>query len=319
MEGALGVRLFDRTTRRVVLTETGRLLSQKMKIGVMAINEDLPGCQGHEPAGRCLRGRVDFAGLWLRDAGTGRSAAHLSRPDRQPAGGPQPGLAPACAAGQGRIRGLRPAPAPAELVFEPLFEEEVVAVVPAGHALAHKTRQSWKKVGAHPLIEMTHHSSTRRAIAEALEANGVTDKPAYEVAAMATALSMVRAELGIAVMPLIGLMEASLDGLAICRMVHPVAARKIAFCRRRDRTPSAAASGTGPAREAPPSASLPSRASLSSGNCERRSGARLRARLERYSRFAPCSLLARSHLRAALTKRLSLHQLFSRSARMATA
>ena len=243
MESALDVRLFDRTTRRVDLTDAGRALLPKMRSAVLVIKE---ACQEATAISRLEKGHVSVGALSslacacvtpalgdLRRSYPGVTSSLYENHN--------PDLLNMVLEAKVEFAVCAQTQAATDLVFEQLLVEEVVAVVPAGHPLAGKSRQIWKKVGAEPLIMMTHHSSTRRAIADALEVNGIGDNPDYEVATLATAFSMVRSGFGIALMPMIGLLEMHKEGLAICRMVHPTATRTIAICHRRDRIPTAAA------------------------------------------------------------------------------
>jgi LysR family transcriptional regulator, carnitine catabolism transcriptional activator len=243
MEIALDVRLFDRTTRTVALTDAGRSLMLKMRSGVMAIEE---ACMDALAISRVEKGHLSVAALPsvacgyltqalgdLRRRHPGVTAALLEAQN--------PDLLAMVLDGQVEFSVCAQVPAPTELVFDALFTEELVVVVPTDHPLAGKPRQGWKKLTRVPLILMSHHSSTRRTIAEALLKTGLPDKPAYEVASLQTAIAMVRAGMGAAIMPLTALLEMNLDGLATCMLTGPVPTRRIAVCHRRDRAVSAAA------------------------------------------------------------------------------
>jgi DNA-binding transcriptional LysR family regulator len=243
MEIALDVRLFDRTTRTVKLTDAGRSLMLKMRSGVMAIEE---ACMDALAISRVEKGHLSVAALPsvasgyltqalgdLRRRHPGVTAALLEAQN--------PDLLAMVLDGQVEFSVCAQVPAPSELVFDALFTEELVVVVPADHPLSGKPRQGWKKLTRVPLILMSHHSSTRRTIAEALLKTGLPDKPAYEVASLQTAIGMVRADMGAAIMPLTALLGMNLDGLATCRLTGPVPTRRIAICHRRDRVVSAAA------------------------------------------------------------------------------
>ncbi|GAD22697.1 LysR family transcriptional regulator [Acidovorax sp. MR-S7] len=243
METALDVRLFDRTTRKVVLTEAGRALLLKMRSGLMAIEEACLDAQaisrlekGHASVGALPSLASGYVAQALGDLRRLHPGVSVSLHEAQ-----NPDLLEMVLQGQVELAVCAQVPASRELVFEGLFAEELVALVPADHPLAGKARQTWKKLARVPLILMSHHSSTRRTIAEALLESGLPDKPAHEVASLHTAVGMVRAGMGAAIMPLTALMEVNLDGLATCRLSSPVPLRRIAICRRRDRVASAAA------------------------------------------------------------------------------
>lgn len=241
-ESALGVRLFDRTTRRVALTDSGAALLQKMRAGVAAIDE---ACEDARAISRLERGHLALAMLPSQAARYVTAAlADLRRA--------HPGITLAVyeannlelldmvSNGRVELAVCARARVSDELLFEPLYEEEIVAVVPAGHPLSGRTRQRWKRLAGAPLILMVQQSSTRGVIEQALLANGISGRPAFEVTALSTALAIVRAGLGIAIQPLGALMPPDLGDLGICRMIAPVATRQIGFYRRADRQPSEA-------------------------------------------------------------------------------
>jgi LysR family carnitine catabolism transcriptional activator len=242
-EVALGVRLFDRTTRRVVLTASGAALLQKMRAGVAAIEE---ACEDARAINRLERRHLALATLPSQAARYVTGAlGDLRRA--------HPGITLTVYEAHnpelmGMVRDERVelavcarAPCSDELQFEPLYEEEIVAVVPGDHPLAGKSRQAWTRLAGTPLILMVQQSSTRGVIEQALRDNGIDERPAFEVTALATAIAIVRAGLGIAIQPLGALMEPDLQGLGVCRMIDPVATRQIGFYRRADCLPSEAA------------------------------------------------------------------------------
>lgn len=243
LESTLDVRLFDRTTRKVELTEPGRTLMVKMRAGVQAIEE---ACRDAQAIRRVEKGNVSLATLpslaggcvtqALGDLRRLHPGVTVTLHEAQ-----NPDLLAMLAEGKVEFVVCAQAPAGKELVFEPLLADEVVAIVRAEHPLAGRKRQSWKKLAGESLILMATHSSTRGVVTDALRKNGLPTSPAYEVAGLATGLSMVRAGLGIAIMPWMALLEMKLDDLALCRFVRPTAVRQIAICRRRDRALSPAA------------------------------------------------------------------------------
>jgi len=244
LELSLDVRLFDRTTRKVALTDSGQALLQKMRAGVAAIQE---ACTDAQAIRRVEKGHVVLGTLPSLAAGCVTQA--LGDLKRLHPGvtvslheAHNPDVLDLVLSAQVEFAICALTPSPTDLVFEPLFSEELVAVVRVDHALANKNRQGWKRLAGESLILMTQHSSTRHIIADALSSNGVDSRPAYEIAGLATALSMVKAGLGVTIMPMMALLEMNMEQLALCRLTGPTAARQIAICRRRDRAPSPAAS-----------------------------------------------------------------------------
>ena len=130
-----------------------------------------------------------------------------------------------------------------ELAFRELLHDELQAVYPARHALAGKRSITWRDLAREPLVLLPKQSSVRALVEHGLAASGIAREPDYEVANMVTALSMVRAGLGITVMPRMVLAELNMRGLATGRINNPRPARVIGIITRSDRplSPAAAA------------------------------------------------------------------------------
>jgi LysR family transcriptional regulator, carnitine catabolism transcriptional activator len=89
----------------------------------------------------------------------------------------------------------------AELETVPLFEDEMRAVVPASHPLGKQTEVILDRLIEEPLILMDAGSSVRSLVDRAFADRGHLAVPAYEVTYMSTAIGLVRAGLGIAILP----------------------------------------------------------------------------------------------------------------------
>ena len=130
-----------------------------------------------------------------------------------------------------------------ELSFRELLPDELQAVFPLRHPLRLKRRLSWRDLASAPLVLLPKQSSVRALAEHGFAAAGIAREPDYEVANMVTALSMVRAGLGITIMPRMVLPELNMKGLAAARIHEPRPARTIGIVTRRDRplSPAAAA------------------------------------------------------------------------------
>ena len=124
------------------------------------------------------------------------------------------------------------------LSFEHLFDDELVAVMPLGDSRAGARPLRWSALKDESLVMTMRKSSTREHISAALAAHGITREADYDVANMFTALSMVRAGLGVTFIPLLVLPEVNMKGLGWARMAKPAPVRRIGICRRSDRTAS---------------------------------------------------------------------------------
>lgn len=244
LEEALGGRLFDRSTRSVALTPVGAQLLPGVERLLGELDATIGGLR--DSVARA-RGRVVLAALpSIASSLVPLAVARARRinPDI---------LVSVRDAVAGRIAGMvaggevdfglsgRPEGA-AGLAFEPLRVDRMVAACPASHPLASRRRVSWAELASEPFISMSRDSSVRRLVEEATAAAGRRHDPAYEVVYLTTAVAMVAAGLGIAVLPATALSALALDGVRTLPVVGPVVKREIGILTLRGRTLSPAAS-----------------------------------------------------------------------------
>lgn len=243
LEDALGVRLFDRTTRRIALTAAGAALRAKMKRGLLEIDD---ACEAARAIARVEHGHITVGTLASLAIGVVTRALGELRKGypgvkvsiREDYNGP---LLERVAQGEVDFAVCAHANAARGLHFEPLFDDELVAVMRRADAGTDEPVLRWRTLQDTPLIMLVRDSATHERITAALAANRVTREPDYEVANMFTALSMVRAGFGVTFIPAMVLREVNLAGLAWKRLQRPVPLRRIGICRRSDRTASPAA------------------------------------------------------------------------------
>ena len=244
LEGALGVRLFDRSTRSVTITQAGRELLPV----VTKILDDVRLVQTHardvaqKNIGRVViaalpsvsstllpqavvrfRARYPGVAITLRDALAER-IARMIRDDEVDFG-----LTSAPAADPG-------------LDFTPLASDRMVAILPRNHPLATAKRVDLGQLLDAPLILMDRDSSVRRIVDQACAALGRIATPAYEPAFMATAIGMVRAGLGATLLPSSALEIASASDLVVHALDDPHLTRQLGVLRKKQRAHSPAAS-----------------------------------------------------------------------------
>ena len=204
LEEALGLRLLDRLARGAEPTPAGRQLASSLErlLGefdaVLADAKDMAvrrtglvriavlpsaGATVVPAALYRLRRRSPGIRVVVRDAVDHRVAAMVR------AGEAELGIG---AEGGGADPGLE---------ARPLFEDRMVAVLPAGHALARRRHVPLAALAEVPLVLTDPESSVRALVDRAFAAQGLRALPAYEATYMSTAVGMVRAGLGVAVLP----------------------------------------------------------------------------------------------------------------------
>ena len=243
LESSLGVRLFDRTTRRIALTDAGVVLHAKMRRGVVEIDD---ACAEARAIARVEHGHITVGtlaslavGVVTRTLGELRkSFPGVKVSMREDYNGP---LLERVVQGEVDFAVCADSSAVAGLQFEHLFDDELVAVMKQTDPKAATPHLRWSALKNESLVMLMRDSSTHEQISAALAAHRITRKADYEVANMFTALSMVRAGFGTTFIPAMVLGEVNMNGLVWKRLQRPSPMRRIGICRRGDRTVSPAA------------------------------------------------------------------------------
>lgn len=123
--------------------------------------------------------------------------------------------------------------------FTFLGSDHMAVVTPLRHPLSAMRRPRLKHLLDFPLILMDRNSSVRRIVDQALLEQGRASQALYEVAYMSTAIGMVRAGLGVTVLPTTALEVKSASDLSSRRLMDPSLTRKIGVLRRRGRSSGA--------------------------------------------------------------------------------
>jgi len=243
LESTLHVKLFNRTTRRVELTEVGR----RFLVMVERPLDDLRDAyQFANEIASGTRGRMVFASL--HSIAFGPVIEALARfKVRYPAinvrlvESNNSNLIDRVLHREvdfaiGTLPALH-----GDLTFRGLMNDEVLLVCPSGHRLARKRRVNWRDIAQEPIVLMPKGSSARELADRGFAASHVPLEPDYEVVNMVTALSMVRARLAVTLMSGLALRELNSKGLSSVRIGEPRPLRRIGVISREDRPLSAVA------------------------------------------------------------------------------
>ena len=243
LEQALGVRLLERTTRRVTLTAVGRDFERKVRELLSELDVTLLGIRGvaatrmGEVAVACVPSTVYYylsevlrryherspkVRVKVMDAAANEVLAMVAR------GEADFGL---------NFIGAQEG----ELEFRPLIEERFVAACRRDHPLAKQRRVSWAQLGDYDYISVGRASGNRVLLDQALA--GVPNRPyaIYEAQHVTTTLGLVEAGLGVAAVPAMAMPGPDHPVLVSVPLVEPVVTRKVGLIRRRGRPLSPAA------------------------------------------------------------------------------
>lgn len=270
LEDGLGLRLFDRSTRHVELTAEG----ENFLVAAQRIRSELDSALASmRDAATLRRGRVSLALLpslaagWLPGVLAQFRAEHpgveldiadvLSEPCIERVASGQADFALAA------IRADTP-----ELCAEPFCSDGFHLVCRTDHPLAERTfpvadgaraAAQLRELAEWPFIHLARHSSVRQYLEAAFHPQ--TMHTLMEVEQLATVMGMVRAGLGISVVPTLTLFHFQHPGLITKPLHLPGLTRQIYLVRRRDRGLSVAAQAlyAQVMRQRPPHETLPKR------------------------------------------------------------
>lgn len=242
LEAELGLRLFDRTTRRVELTAAG----VEFQGSTSKIIEDLEhAVQNVRDLAARRRGRIRIAAPPLLSSVILPSAIAAFHNDF-------PGIAielidegteqivQSVVTGNADC-GLGTFP-PGEEGIERtvLMRDDLMLFCPAGHPVAEQAGVSWSDLEDLPLIALTRASGIRLLVDMAIEASRLSVKPAFEVSLITTALALVEAGLGVSVLPTYALAAARHHDVVARPLSEPVVSRDVVLIHASGRSISPA-------------------------------------------------------------------------------
>lgn len=238
LEAEIGLRLFDRTTRRVELTDIGR----EFRDSANKVLDELKNAveNVHQLADR-KRGRVKIAAPPLLAAVILPNAVAEFRHE-------YPGITVEIHdAGTDQILELiRAGKVDCGIgTFQlgedgidrvPLVRDQLMLFCKIGSRFLEADHIQWRQLEGEPLITLTRASGIRLLVEVGFEASQVPLKPAFEVAQIATAISLVEAGLGVAVLPTYALAAVRDRAVAGMPLIEPRISRDIVVIHPSGRT-----------------------------------------------------------------------------------
>lgn len=243
LEGFLGLKLIERTTRSVALTHTGQAFLPQARRLLADLSAALAEIR---ETGKAQRGDVTIAcvptvgvqflpriiqqyamrfpdnRIRILDHASSRVAEAVLRREAE--------------------FGIHIADARhAELDSVPLLTDRYVVICRDDHALAQRKRLAWKQLESHALIFTGEGSSNRPVLDRALSGATLNLRAYYEVQRSSTAVGLVAAGVGIAVVPRLAMQPGAYPNIRVIALAEPVVSRKLALVSRRTASLSPAA------------------------------------------------------------------------------
>ncbi|ROT46401.1 LysR family transcriptional regulator [Pusillimonas sp. NJUB218] len=244
LEYQLDLRLFDRTTRDVQLTQAGQILAQRLPRWIDELENTLNELHSwaHNRVGkvRLASSPTLSAALMphcLALCAQQEPGLHVILLDRI-----QENVLDSILTGEVDF-GIIVEPDSAtmrELDCEILLTDPFVVVCPENHPLVHPKNgrhktPAWSDLSGSDLILLDRASGSRRLIDEVLNRQDVRHQVVQEVGHVTTGFEMVRAGLGINVVPSLAVPETGLPGLAVI-CPRPIRHRRVMLARQKNKT-----------------------------------------------------------------------------------
>lgn len=243
LEQALGVRLLERTTRRVTLTTVGREFERKVRDWLDELDGTLLAMRGEAATrmGEVTVACVPSAAYYFLPGLVRQYREQWPRVRVKLFDASANEVLAAVARGEADFGLNFTGAQEGDLVFEPLLEERFVAACRRDHPIARLKRVSWSELARHEFISVHRASGNRLLIDQALAGLPGRPQSRYETQHVTTALGLVEAGLGVAAVPAMAMPGPDHPVLASVPLVDPVVTRKLGLLTRRGRTLSAAA------------------------------------------------------------------------------
>jgi DNA-binding transcriptional LysR family regulator len=242
LENEVGVKLMDRTTREVVLTEAGEQLAGRLEHLLEELNSTLLDARsvGHQLSGtvRVAASQTISAHLMPQSI----AAAALAFPSIRFVLHDRPQQWVLQSIRQGEVDfGIVIDPVQAsDLDCEAVLSEPFLLLCRSDHPLAEKKIVPWQSLQGENLVLQDYASGSRPLIDDALVRQGIKPNIVQQIGHPATLFPMVEARIGISVLPALALPLPEGRPLIVKRLT-PVVERQLMLVRRKNRSLSRAA------------------------------------------------------------------------------
>ncbi|QWA09585.1 LysR family transcriptional regulator [Sodalis ligni] len=242
LENELGIRLFDRTTREVLLTKEGADLAEELRHLMGELANTLSNAQLRSER---HRGLVHVATSPTISAGImpdcitqvveNYPQINLIIHDQV-----QQQTLQMVVNGEVDFGVIIEPSVPSDLYTETFMEEPFCLVLPETHEIARQKQVNWSDLQNQELVLLDYASGSRPLIDNALIRHGVTPRVIQELGHVTTIFRILQSGIGVSVIPQLALSSLEGSGLAT-RQLWPLENRRLQLARRRNRSLSPAA------------------------------------------------------------------------------
>ncbi len=233
LEDDLGMRLFERTTRRVVLTDAGKQFLPTVEQVFIQLDSGIASIQESQRL-KASQLRVAASPL-LASALFPKVIASFRAQHPQVAvvlmDAPVDSLPDLVRRGDVDMAVCTAHSDVADLSSHLLYVDKLMLACHVDHPLAHAREVSWQSLVDEPLILMRHGSGLRSLVDKTIAKWCKHLQPAYEVSQVATALGLVAQGQGVSILPSYAISRAQVAAQALSvvtvALVEPVVAREI--------------------------------------------------------------------------------------------
>jgi DNA-binding transcriptional LysR family regulator len=243
LEQQLKLRLFDRTTRQVLLTPAG---AEFLPVAQRLVHEFQAAFEDMRALGAGQRGHVGVATIpsmmallvpqvIAQFARLHPAVSVYAREDNSA------GIAQRVASGDVDFGLATPLDQLSGLSYTPLFEDQFSVVCAQDHALAGKKQVKWSELEKYQIIGFSSDTGMQVQLMREPSIPDCVRKPHYRVSNTATIYGLVEQGLGVSTMPSLAARREPLSRLRCLPLVQPVYKRTICLVQREQRSLSPAA------------------------------------------------------------------------------
>jgi DNA-binding transcriptional LysR family regulator len=242
LEAALGVKLLERTTRRVSLSNTGREFARKAQSLLDELDATILGMEdlAMQRSGIVTLACVPSATRYFLPQVLQKFHAQFPRIRVRIHDAHASAVLEAVSQGEADFGLNFLGQQEASMVFKPLLQERFVLACRSDHPLALRRHVKWAELKDHAYLSVGASSGNRLLLERALAGLAERPQPVFESRHVQTLLGLVEAGLGVAAVPQLAMPTIQSDLIAVA-LISPAVKRELGLITQRGRSLSPAA------------------------------------------------------------------------------